>query len=218
VDSLVSLGATRVDIGQGEVSRVVMADPERGHLCVIRTGGYGENMPTGKSSLDGQLQELYAQAQAARRQSQILAEQLRATRANTEKILQGIHEAWERAGQIHELWLAANSDPDRLRYSAYARLQARLASMPVIEQAKGIIMAQCGWSEDQAFDALRRASQQENIKVRSLAARIVAETARPAPEQRPAGPPPAAAPAGEEVTPAGVRPIRRARALGASRR
>jgi AmiR/NasT family two-component response regulator len=31
--------------------------------------------------------------------------------------------------------------------------------MPVIEQAKGIIMAQCGLPEDQAFDALRRASQ-----------------------------------------------------------
>jgi ANTAR domain-containing protein len=59
------------------------------------------------------------------------------------------------------LWLGGSPGADRLRYSAYARLQARLASMPVIEQAKGIIMAHCGWPEDQAFDALRRASQRE---------------------------------------------------------
>jgi hypothetical protein len=50
--------------------------------------------------------------------------------------------------------------------------------MPVIEQAKGIIMAQFGWSQDQAFDALRRLSQRENIKVRDLAAMVVATTAQ----------------------------------------
>ena len=38
--------------------------------------------------------------------------------------------------------------------------------MPVIKQAKGIIMAQCSWPEDQAFDALCQASQRENIKLR----------------------------------------------------
>jgi hypothetical protein len=72
--------------------------------------------------------------------------------------------------------------------------------MLVIEQAKGIIMAQCGWPEDQAFDALRRASQRANIKVRDPAAQIVAKTARSASTQRQAGPPRAAAPASEEVT------------------
>jgi hypothetical protein len=44
-------------------------------------------------------------------------------------------------------------------------------------------MAQCGWPEDQAFDALRRASQRENIKVRDLAAKIVATTAQSAAAQ-----------------------------------
>jgi hypothetical protein len=34
VDRLVSLGATRVDIGQGEVSWVVMADPDGHEFCV----------------------------------------------------------------------------------------------------------------------------------------------------------------------------------------
>jgi hypothetical protein len=78
----------------------------------------------------------------------------------------------------------------------------------VIEQAKGIIMAQCGWPEDQAFDALRRASQRENVKVRDLAAQIVAKTARPASAQRLAGPAPADRPASAEVTPARTPAVR----------
>ena len=55
---------------------------------------------------------------------------------------------------------------DLLRQSEYLRLQARLETMPVIEQAKGILMAQsrCG-SDDEAFDLLRRASQRSNIPV-----------------------------------------------------
>lgn len=35
VDRLVSLGATRIDIGQGEVSWVVMADPDENEFCVL---------------------------------------------------------------------------------------------------------------------------------------------------------------------------------------
>jgi catechol 2,3-dioxygenase-like lactoylglutathione lyase family enzyme len=35
VDRLVSLGATRVDIGQGEISWVVMADPDGHEFCVL---------------------------------------------------------------------------------------------------------------------------------------------------------------------------------------
>jgi len=34
-DRLVSLGATRVDIGQGEVSWVVMADPDGHEFCLL---------------------------------------------------------------------------------------------------------------------------------------------------------------------------------------
>jgi predicted enzyme related to lactoylglutathione lyase len=36
VDRLVSLGATRIDVGQGEVSSVVMADPDGREFCVLR--------------------------------------------------------------------------------------------------------------------------------------------------------------------------------------
>lgn len=35
VDRLVALGATRVDIGQGEVGRVVLADPDGNEFCVL---------------------------------------------------------------------------------------------------------------------------------------------------------------------------------------
>ena len=144
-------------------------------------------MSAGNVCVDGQLDDLYMRATAARRQSQLLRGQLRATQRKAQESWQLIEAAWGRTQQIQALRRAARTDPDRLRYWAYARLQARLASMPVIEQAKGIIMAQRGWTEQQAFDALRRASQRENIKVRDLAATIVARTVASAPAQRPSG-------------------------------
>ena len=36
VDRLVALGATRVDIGQGDADRVLMADPDSNEFCVVR--------------------------------------------------------------------------------------------------------------------------------------------------------------------------------------
>jgi hypothetical protein len=68
---------------------------------------------------------------------------------------------------------AGRSERELLHESAYARLQARLESLPVIEQAKGILMAQAGCGPDEAFDMLRRASQRTNVRVRDLAAEIV---------------------------------------------
>jgi hypothetical protein len=35
VDRLVSLGATRIDLGQGDVDWVVMADPDGNEFCVL---------------------------------------------------------------------------------------------------------------------------------------------------------------------------------------
>ncbi len=37
VERLISLGAQRTDIGQGDVSWVVMADPEGNEFCVLRS-------------------------------------------------------------------------------------------------------------------------------------------------------------------------------------
>ena len=75
---------------------------------------------------------------------------------------------------------------DLIQQSEHARLLARLESMPVIEQAKGIIMAQSHCGHAQAFDLLRRASQRSNVPVRELAAQIVAKTAQipPKPARR----------------------------------
>ena len=45
--------------------------------------------------------------------------------------------------------------------------------MPVIEQAKGIVMAQQRCGPEEAFDVLRRASQRTNVKLHVLAEQIV---------------------------------------------
>jgi len=37
VERIVSLGARKIDVGQGEVSWVVLADPEGNEFCVLRT-------------------------------------------------------------------------------------------------------------------------------------------------------------------------------------
>ena len=140
---------------------------------------YRGNMRAGNLGVDGQFAELYAEAEATRRQSSLLAAQLLDSQRRAMENWHLIQAAWQRTHQIQMMRQATRSDQGRLRYSAYARMQAKLASLPVIEQAKGIIMAQCGWSEAQAFDALRKASQRENVKVRDLAAKIVAKTASP---------------------------------------
>ncbi len=54
------------------------------------------------------------------------------------------------------------------------QLREALASRDVIGQAKGILMAREGISNDQAFDILNRASQRLNIKLRDVAAQVVA--------------------------------------------
>jgi AmiR/NasT family two-component response regulator len=51
--------------------------------------------------------------------------------------------------------------------------------LPVIEQAKGIVMAQQRCGPEEAFDLLRRASQRANVKVHVLAVQIVAHIASP---------------------------------------
>ncbi len=71
----------------------------------------------------------------------------------------------------------ARPQHERLRTSAFARLQARLETMPVIEQAKGILMAQCRCGPDEAFELLRRVSQSANVKVSVVAARLVRDVA-----------------------------------------
>jgi hypothetical protein len=65
------------------------------------------------------------------------------------------------------------SEREILHDVAYARLVARLHTMPVIEQAKGILMAESNCTADEAFAMLRSASQRSNTKLRDLAEDIV---------------------------------------------
>jgi len=94
---------------------------------------------------------------------------------------------------------------EKLRDSAFARLQARLDTMPVIEQAKGILMARNRCRAEEAFDLLRRASQSANVRVSVLAAQIVEEVASPGPGPAPSRPLPASDGGGRKIT------VRRAR-------
>jgi uncharacterized protein (DUF3084 family) len=92
-------------------------------------------------------------------------------------------EADERDAEADERDATADQrDRELLSESATARLQARLETMPVIEQAKGMIMRQNRCTEEQAFDLLRKASQRSNVPVRELAARIVASHQPRSPE------------------------------------
>ena len=120
--------------------------------AVEPVGGYVDRLGEIMSKLDAARQEFDAQArryEAVRARLQVTLEQVRTGRSRR---------------QI-------------LHASAFARLQARLDTLPVIEQAKGIVMArhQCG--PEAAFDLLRRASQSANVKVAVLAARIVEQAA-----------------------------------------
>jgi AmiR/NasT family two-component response regulator len=57
-------------------------------------------------------------------------------------------------------------------------LQRALAGREVIDVAKGIIMNVVGCGPDEAFDILVKQSQQENRKLRDVAAEIAARVQR----------------------------------------
>jgi hypothetical protein len=132
----------------------------------------------GDGGWESRFEELFVSAREARSRARDTVRRTEAAMQENRAAWQLYQQAGARAEQLCELWLSGRRDA--MRYSAHARLQARLASMPVIEQAKGVIMAQFGWTEDEAFDALRKASQRSNVRVRDLAVAIVARTAQPA--------------------------------------
>ena len=57
-----------------------------------------------------------------------------------------------------------------------AELRSLAASLPLIEQAKGVLMAYYGCNADRAFAILRRWSSVHHVKIRELAALLVAHT------------------------------------------
>jgi len=60
-----------------------------------------------------------------------------------------------------------------MRNSRLAGRPAGAGCLPVVEQAKGIVMAQRGCRPEEAFDLLRRASQRADVRVHVLAVQVV---------------------------------------------
>jgi hypothetical protein len=108
--------------------------------------------------------------------SRLLQKRLEAAQAEVEASLRQVEESWNRLSTTRKEMDASAPGEKLMQESGFARLQARLGTLPVIEQAKGILMAQSGCQPEEAFDILRRASQRTNVKVRDLAADIVRRT------------------------------------------
>jgi hypothetical protein len=113
------------------------------------------------------LQEFSSQLEAARLEFDVQTRRFEEARTRLQATLDQVRKGRPQRELLHD--------------SAFARLQARLDTMPVIEQAKGVLMAQNRCGPDQAFDLLRRASQRANVKISVLAAQIVEQVASPEP-------------------------------------
>ena len=100
-----------------------------------------------------------------------------APRRESRALRQRSEQARARARMTRHKVRVARSHNETLGDAGFAWLEARLGTMPVIEQAKGIVMAQQRCGPDQAFDVLRRMSQQANVKLRMLATQIVEQVA-----------------------------------------
>lgn len=122
---------------------------------------------------------LYERLREARKELQANRAQLAArthqVQASSAELLQTV----KTAGTTLDNTRLSRFDRELLRHSDIARLVARLRTMPVIEQAKGIIVSQSRCTPEQAFRLLRQASQRNNIPVRDLAAAIVERNSSP---------------------------------------
>lgn len=97
----------------------------------------------------------------------------------------------EQLNQTNRSMCNGRSESENLHEASYARLLTRLHTMPVIEQAKGILMAESRCSPEQAFAMLRAASQRSNVKVRDLAQEIVGRVSGAQSQSAAEGAPPA---------------------------
>jgi GAF domain-containing protein len=70
----------------------------------------------------------------------------------------------------------ANAHAYWTTYESTRQVQEALATRDIIDQAKGILIAQRRVSDDEAFDLLRRASQRSNRKLGEVAQEIVDQT------------------------------------------
>ncbi|OBF94487.1 hypothetical protein A5790_10380 [Mycobacterium sp. 852002-51152_SCH6134967] len=76
---------------------------------------------------------------------------------------------WSAVDQATRVTVAAPvTEAERLRLEI-DQLRDKLAGLPMIEQAKGMLMQTFGLSDEQAFDVLRMLSQISNVRVRQVA-------------------------------------------------
>lgn len=115
---------------------------------------------------------------SARTQPEAASAQATALRQQIQHTLADFRDVRLITADGHDQRRSSPAGRELLRRSELARLLARLETMPVIEQAKGIIMAKTRCGEAEAFDLLRRASQRSNVPVRELAAEIVANATK----------------------------------------
>jgi ANTAR domain len=111
----------------------------------------------------------------------ILARRASAARVELEAVSLRLHDSRARLRETSRQLGTGRSARQTLHESQLARLLARLETMPVIEQAKGVLIAQTGCDADEAFSMLRSASQRANVPVRDLAADIVERASRKTP-------------------------------------
>ena len=102
---------------------------------------------------------------------------------------------WNSSGRWSEPWTNPRPQPDADRSTTvdgsersdgadevlpdYENLQRKLETMPVIEQAKGILIGRFGIDPDTAFGLLRRWSCNTNRKLRDICRLLVDTAARP---------------------------------------
>ena len=98
---------------------------------------------------------------------------LKAARLESESLVRRYEQAAARARAVRDQVGWCRSQRQLLRSSLFARRSAGPRCIPVIEQAKGIVMAQQGCRPEEAFDLLHRASQRAHVRVHVLAAQVV---------------------------------------------
>jgi ANTAR domain len=112
-------------------------------------------------------------AERADDRADALSQRVLRVQARLEESMRALADSMARLQATRQETRDGRSQRAVLHDSAYARLEARLASMPVIEQAKGIVMGRTGCGPEEAFDLLRKASQRGNVPVRELAQAVV---------------------------------------------
>lgn len=121
-----------------------------------------------------------AKAEAAELERRVAEVQLKITAA-----AERLAETRARLSETHTLVLTKRSERKALHDLVYARLLARVESMPVLEQAKGIMMAQTGCGAEDALEMLDSASRRGKVSMSVLAAQIVAQIAAGEPSAAP---------------------------------